>query len=228
MKRSIIVLVSFFAFFVTHAVELALFDQNHYDGWTYTRDNMILNTDDISHNRIVLYHFGSGIDYTLISPLIGNVGCDTVDVDITAYSTTYSSSVYNSIKGSPTIEILDEEGNVVKSEFHLFTDVAFERKFVISFDMRDVTIPNYRVRIACWNADKNSVLAIRKVVVDGVGLPVNADVNGDGNITAADVTALYDYLLNNDATGIVNGDVNNDGIITAADVTVVYSVMLEE
>ena len=228
MKRIIIVLVSFFAFFITHAIELALFDQNNYDGWTYTRDNMLLDTYNISQNKIVLYHFGSGIDYTLISPLIENVGCDTVKVDITAYSTTYSSSAYNSIKGSPTIEILDADGNVVKSEYHLFTNVTFERKFVVSFEMEDVTIPNYRVRIACWNADKNSVLAIRKVIVDGAGFPVNADVNGDGNITAADVTALYDYLLNSDSTGIVSGDVNHDGIITSADVTAVYSVLLGE
>ena len=51
-------------------------------------------------------------------------------------------------------------------------------------------------------------------------------MNGDGNVTAADITALYDYLLNNDATNIVNGDQNGDGNITAADVTRVYDVML--
>ena len=55
---------------------------------------------------------------------------------------------------------------------------------------------------------------------------IPGDVNGDGNVTAADITALYDYLLNNDATNIVNGDQNGDGNITAADVTRVYDVML--
>ena len=53
------------------------------------------------------------------------------------------------------------------------------------------------------------------------------DVNGDGSITAADVTALYDYLLNNDTTNVVNGDQTGDGIITAADVTAVYTILLE-
>ncbi len=35
------------------------------------------------------------------------------------------------------------------------------------------------------------------------GIP--GDVNGDGQVTAADVTALYDYLLNEDSSQIVNG-----------------------
>lgn len=45
---------------------------------------------------------------------------------------------------------------------------------------------------------------------------LTGDVNGDGTVTAADVTALYDYLLNNDSSHLVNGDQNGDGIITAA------------
>jgi hypothetical protein len=55
---------------------------------------------------------------------------------------------------------------------------------------------------------------------------VSGDVNGDGVVTAADVTALYNYLLNGDASALVNGDQNNDGDITAGDVTCVYNVLL--
>ena len=55
---------------------------------------------------------------------------------------------------------------------------------------------------------------------------VPGDVNGDGIVTAADVTALYDYLLNNDTSHLVNGDQTGDGDITAADVTAVYTVLL--
>ncbi len=56
------------------------------------------------------------------------------------------------------------------------------------------------------------------------GLP--GDVNGDGMVTAADITALYDYMLNNDGSHLVTGDQTGDGIITAADITAVYTVML--
>ncbi len=55
---------------------------------------------------------------------------------------------------------------------------------------------------------------------------LTGDVNGDGTVTAADVTALYDFLLNNDSSHLVNGDQNGDGIITAADVTTVYDALL--
>ena len=55
---------------------------------------------------------------------------------------------------------------------------------------------------------------------------VTGDVNCDGFVTSADITALYDYFLNDDLTYVATSDVNNDGEITAADITVVYSVLL--
>lgn len=55
---------------------------------------------------------------------------------------------------------------------------------------------------------------------------VPGDVNGDGVVTAADVTMLYNILLNEDWTDAVNADQNGDGVITAADITAVYNVLL--
>ncbi len=52
------------------------------------------------------------------------------------------------------------------------------------------------------------------------------DVNGDGNVTASDVTALYDYLLNNNTSHLATSDVNGDGFITSADITAIYEVLL--
>ena len=60
----------------------------------------------------------------------------------------------------------------------------------------------------------------------GETTPVNGDVNGDGICNSADVTALYQFILNNDNSKIVNGDQNNDGNINSADVTAVCSVIL--
>lgn len=55
---------------------------------------------------------------------------------------------------------------------------------------------------------------------------VAGDVNGDGEVTSFDITALYNFLLNGDMSDIVNGDQNGDGDITSADVTEVYSILL--
>ena len=52
------------------------------------------------------------------------------------------------------------------------------------------------------------------------------DVKGDGIVRSVDVTALYNYLLNNDSSAIVNGDQDGDGIITSVDVTIVYNILL--
>lgn len=66
-----------------------------------------------------------------------------------------------------------------------------------------------------------SIFDAVEVFVEGDG-----DVNGDGNVTAADVTAIYNWLLNNDNSAIVNGDQNGDGNITSGDVTFIYNILL--
>ena len=60
---------------------------------------------------------------------------------------------------------------------------------------------------------------------DGSG-SIIGDVNGDGHVNSADITALYDWMLNSDATNLVNGDVNSDGSINSADITAVYDILL--
>ena len=53
------------------------------------------------------------------------------------------------------------------------------------------------------------------------------DVTNDGNVTAADITRLYDYLLGGQQEGYNEHlDTNFDGVITAADITNIYDVLL--
>lgn len=55
---------------------------------------------------------------------------------------------------------------------------------------------------------------------------LDGDVNGDGFTNAADITALYNYILNGVKTPIFNGDQNKDGSVNAGDVTMVYNIIL--
>ncbi|MBR5638638.1 MAG: C10 family peptidase [Muribaculaceae bacterium] len=57
---------------------------------------------------------------------------------------------------------------------------------------------------------------------------IPGDVDGDGVVTAADVTMLYNILLNDDYNDVVNADQDGDGYITSADVTAVYNILLGE
>ncbi len=78
----------------------------------------------------------------------------------------------------------------------------------------------------CYNG--MGVYIVGEGVVPDDPMPVAkpGDVNGDGFVTAADITALYDFMLNNDESHIVNGDQNGDNNITSADVTAVYDILL--
>ncbi len=57
-------------------------------------------------------------------------------------------------------------------------------------------------------------------------MPEVGDVNNDNSVNAADVTALYRFILNGDDTFISTSDVNEDGSVNAADVTAVYKIIL--
>ena len=62
-------------------------------------------------------------------------------------------------------------------------------------------------------------------IVEGSG-GVVGDVNGDGSVNAADITALYNFILNGDETYLSTSDVNNDNAVNAGDVTAVYNIIL--
>ena len=52
------------------------------------------------------------------------------------------------------------------------------------------------------------------------------DVNCDEAINAADVTAIYNYILNGEENFLSTSDVNSDGAINAADITAIYNLIL--
>lgn len=211
---------------VAHGDELLRFSQTSFDGWTYTRDDVELNKDLISHNRVYLYK-DVDEDYTLVSPVFSIDGVAGLQVDVEAFSTLWNDPTYNAIKGSPTVELLDAEGNVLQSVFYKFATKELERNFSVTFAVNSLSVTDVRLRLACWDANMTCALSARRVFINSVDTPaVEGDVNGDGECTGSDVTALYNFILYNDNSSIVNGDLNNDGDITGSDVTAVYNIIL--
>lgn len=51
------------------------------------------------------------------------------------------------------------------------------------------------------------------------------DSNLDGDVNVADVTVLYNYLINSDSAFMLC-DVNGDGNVTTSDITVIYNIIL--
>ena len=83
---------------------------------------------------------------------------------------------------------------------------------------------NYTLRLAGTPGETGLFEPLSLVVIKNVAL--FGDVNCDGSVNAADVTALYNYILNGDETYLATSDVNGDGAVNAGDVTAVYNVIL--
>ncbi|MBR5640083.1 MAG: C10 family peptidase [Muribaculaceae bacterium] len=92
----------------------------------------------------------------------------------------------------------------------------------VQFNFADLEPAKYFAVFYYYNVNEK-VEAKRTVAVE---VMMKGDVNADGTVTAADITALYDFLLNGTMSNLKLGDQNGDGDITAADVTAVYDVML--
>lgn len=95
----------------------------------------------------------------------------------------------------------------------------------VQFDAED--IQNEGTLLATLVATMGSETHTVKIkFTNGGQTAIPGDVNGDGYVTSADITALYDVLLSDDYTSVVNGDQDGDGVITSSDVTTVYSILL--
>ena len=93
-----------------------------------------------------------------------------------------------------------------------------------SFEKGNITLHN---SVLVEENGTRHLLADEIAKVNG-GIPVGivGDVNCDGSVNAADVTALYSFILNGNTNYEATSDVNGDNSINAADVTAVYKIIL--
>ena len=76
--------------------------------------------------------------------------------------------------------------------------------------------------------DSNGCLATCSFMVTVTAATVAGDVNGDGNISIADVTMLIDVILSQDLDGNAQADVNQDGAVNIIDVTALIDMLLKK
>ncbi len=82
---------------------------------------------------------------------------------------------------------------------------------------------NYSFRAYVKTADGTTYGEVRTFRTPVTAMP--GDVNGDQVISGADVTALYNVLLDG-STAAGDADVNGDGVVSGADVTALYNLLL--
>ena len=73
-------------------------------------------------------------------------------------------------------------------------------------------------------ADDDTGFRLAITNFDSTSVP--GDVNGDGEVTTIDITAIYNYLLNGDTTYLATSDVDGDGFVTTVDITAIYNILL--
>jgi hypothetical protein len=84
---------------------------------------------------------------------------------------------------------------------------------------------NYRVRAYYVNGTHSAWSNIETVTLTGSAV-VKGDVDSDGEVGIADVTALIDYLLNGGEINMANADVDEDTVIAIGDVTALIDLLL--
>ena len=87
----------------------------------------------------------------------------------------------------------------------------------------------YLVKAIYTDGNESVWSNIQHVTLTGIGdEPLVGDVNGDGEVSIADVTALIDYLLGNEGAAVSEeaADVNNDGEVSIGDVTTLIDILL--
>ncbi len=225
MKRTVLLLLFAVSMIAARASgELLQFGTSNYEGWVYTQSIVELNNSNISQDNINLYW-----DYVLNSPEVTASGVKSIAVNVTGRTNGYQSGEYSNTLARVTLQLINDNDSVLMEKKHTFSTKERDRNFEVVFDVSDIAGTPFRLRLACWDANLESRLSVRKVlaVVKEYNLSgVEGDVNNDGVVTSADVTALYDLLLNGDTSHVINGDVTNDGVVTSADVTSVYSILL--
>lgn len=88
--------------------------------------------------------------------------------------------------------------------------------------------PDATAMLGCGTNVELPVTRIEYIYTEGGSTDSRGDVNNDGDVNIADVTALIDYLLSGDDSSIVlaNTDCNDDGITNIADVTALIDYLL--
>ena len=163
-----------------------------------------LNVTDATNKIITAKEFGVQVTVT-------NIGTTTYDEDISIklYKRTHGTSGTLVQAANQRIVLSPQETTTVT--FHL-----------------DNVIDGWKYFAKTYYYSKGEQMSLVGVSTHTVIFPsaiVVGDVNGDGEITIADINAVIDLILRGESTP--NADVNGDGEVTIADINIIIDIILK-
>lgn len=163
--------------------------------------------------------FGEATLGTPVQPVL--IPIEEIDQSLIHHYLRIENCTLDSIAGSNgrNFTLTDETGNMIMRTNFSGISVGEDFDFDATYNVEGF--------LAYYESGETQQLQFYPNLIDKVGGDaIPGDVNGDGSVTSADVTALYNYLLNNDSSALVNPIQDGDEPITAGDITAVYNIIL--
>ena len=166
--------------------------------------------------------FGEATPGTPVEP--ETLAIEEISQDLIHHYLRIENCTLDSIAGSNgrNFTITDETGNMIMRLNFSGVTVGEDFDFTAEYN-----VEGFLAFYKSANGETQQLQFYPNLIEKVGGEQVPGDVNGDGTVTAADVTMLYNIILNDNWTGAVNADQNGDGSVTAGDVTAVYNILLQ-
>ena len=177
-----------------------------------------------THNVVI----GSATAATITGSTTSSVVGTTFNASIAARNT--NTSTYNDYL---VAKLYKKENNAGTSGYYCSAqsqvlNLAYNNTQNVSFAFNNLDY-NETYFVIFYYYNNGELVRINSTASRKVESPYNAlDVNQDGVVTAADVTALYNTLLGVSNRYLPYSDVNGDGMVTSADLTTIYNYILED
>ena len=162
--------------------------------------------------------FGEATPGTPVEPEV--LPIEEIDQSMIHHYLRIENCTIDSIAGSNgrNFTLTDETGDIIMRLNFSGVTIGEDFDFAATYNVEGF--------LAFYKSGETEQLQFYPNLIEKVGGHVYGDVNCDGYVTSADVTALYDHLLNGDETFAGTLDVNGDGNVTSADITSVYDILL--
>ena len=152
--------------------------------------------------------------------------CEEIDQVTIAGKSNYplfqSIQVYAGELDEPMVRAIVEQGD---ANYRLITGLT-DKNYLVT-DLTAGGTFYYRVKATYIDGTQSAWSKSKNVTLFGDGQPYQpGDVDHDGSVNIADVTALIDYLLSDTSAAPAEADVDDDGAITIADVTALIDILL--